>query len=53
MPNMDFSNASMDDLKVSHFRSDAEKKSFLEAMYAGKVPLLIFFQADAEVRLFP
>ncbi|MDD5103247.1 MAG: nitronate monooxygenase [Candidatus Peribacteraceae bacterium] len=45
MPNMDCSNASMEDLKVPHFASDAEKSSFLEAMYAGEVPIPIFFQA--------
>lgn len=45
MPNMDFSSASMEDLKVPRFQSDTEKRSFLEAMYAGEIPVPVFFQA--------
>ena len=45
MPNMDFSSASLDDLRVPDFKSKKEKDEFLEAMYSGEVPIPIVFKA--------
>ncbi|MBU0766432.1 nitronate monooxygenase [Patescibacteria group bacterium] len=45
MPQMDFSNASLDDLRVPEFESDVEKQEFLDSMFAGEVPIPITYKA--------